>query len=52
MSPFDIAVIVVVGVAFAAVVGTIVYKKVKHKGGGGCGCGCEGCSLYGQCHKK
>lgn len=52
MGPFDIVVVVLVGAAFLAVVGTAIYKKVKHKGSGcsGCGCGCEGCSLHCNCH--
>ena len=41
MSPFDIAVIVVISVAVLAVVGILIYRKVKHKGGCmGCDCGC------------
>ena len=48
MTPWEIAIIVVVAVAFAAAVGVIIYRKVKHKGG--CDCGCEGCSH--ACHCK
>ena len=48
MTPLDISVIVIVFVAFVAVVGWLIYKKVKHKGGG-CGCGCEGCPHAGNC---
>jgi hypothetical protein len=43
MSGLEIAIVVVVAVAFVAVVGTMLYKKLTHKGGG-CSCGCEGCS--------
>jgi hypothetical protein len=43
MSGLEIAIVVVVAVAFVAVVGTMLYKKLTHKGGG-CGCGCDGCS--------
>lgn len=48
MGPFDIAVIVIVAVAFVAVIATVIYKKVRHKGGG-CDCGCEGCTLCDKC---
>ncbi|MDE6557806.1 MAG: FeoB-associated Cys-rich membrane protein [Clostridia bacterium] len=48
MTPWEIAIIVVVAVAFAAAVGTIIYRKVKHKGG--CDCGCSGCPH--ACHCK
>ena len=48
MSPFDIIIIVAVSVAFLAVVGVIIYKKVTRKGGG-CGCGCEGCPHSCNC---
>ncbi len=41
MSPLDIAVIVIVCVAFVGVAGWLIYRKVKHKGGcTGCDCGC------------
>lgn len=49
MSPFDIVIIVAVSVAFVAVVGVLIYKKVKRKGGG-CDCGCEGCPHACNCH--
>lgn len=49
MSPFDIIVIAAVSVAFVAVVGVAIYKKVTHKGGG-CDCGCEGCPHACNCH--
>ncbi|MDE6441786.1 MAG: FeoB-associated Cys-rich membrane protein [Clostridia bacterium] len=46
MSGVDIAVIVIVSVAVLAVVGWLVYRKVKHKGGCcDCGCGCNGCTM-------
>lgn len=44
MSPVEIVIVVVVGVAFLAAVGGIIYRKVKHKGGCcGCDCGCSDC---------
>ena len=47
MSPLDIAIIVVVSVAFVAAVGAIIYRKVRKKGG--CGCGCSGCPHSSGC---
>ena len=49
MGAFDIAIIVIVSVAVLAVIGTVIYRKVKHKGPS-CGCGCEGCSANCSCH--
>ena len=44
MGAVEIAIIVAVGVAFLAAVGSIIYKKVKRKGGCcGCDCGCTSC---------
>jgi hypothetical protein len=51
MSAFDIIVIIAVSVAFVAVVGTVIYKKVTHKGGG-CDCGCSGCPHCNSCQSK
>lgn len=51
MGPFDIAVIVVLSVAVLAVIGTVIYRKVKHKGSG-CGCGCDSCSACDKCRDK
>lgn len=51
MGAFDIAIIVIVSVAVLAVIGTIIYKKIKHKDSG-CGCGCCGCPSSGECHKN
>lgn len=48
MGACDIIVICVLAAAFIAVIGTIIYKKVKHKGGG-CGCGCDGCPHACSC---
>ena len=48
MTPWEIAIIVVVAVAFVAAVGAIIYRKVKHKGG--CDCGCGSCPH--ACHCK
>ena len=48
MGALEIAIIVVVCAAFAAAVGTIIYKKVTHKGGC-CGCDCgRGCAFCAQ----
>ena len=44
MGAVDIAVIVIVCVAVAGVIGWLIYRKVKHKGSCDCGCGCNGCS--------
>lgn len=44
MNGVDIAVIVIVSVAVVAVVGWLIYRKVKHKGGC-CDCGCNGCDM-------
>lgn len=54
MGAFDIAVIVAVSVAFAAVVGIMIWRKVKHKGGCGCGtcAGCAGCRACKNTDKK
>lgn len=50
MGPVDIAVLVIVCVAVAAVSAYLIYRKVKHKGGGcDCGGGCEGCSACRNC---
>lgn len=47
---FDIAVIVIIGVAVAAVIGGIIYKKVTGKGSGCCDCSsCSGCSACSHC---
>lgn len=45
MNGIDIAIIVVVSVLFAAAVGYLIYRKLKHKGGC-CDCGesCGTCS--------
>lgn len=50
MSPLDIAIIVVVSVAFVAAVGAIIYRKVRKKDG--CGCGCSGCPHSSSCGSK
>ena len=52
MSPFDIAVIVLASVAFVGVVGFLIWRKAKGKGGC-CDCsGCPGCSQCNCEHKK
>lgn len=50
MTAIDIAVIVVVSVAFAAAVGFMIYRKIKHKGG--CDCGCSDCCHCSRCGKE
>lgn len=50
MNAVEIAIIVVVSVAFVAAVAAIIIRKVKHKGG--CDCGCEGCPHCGVCNGK
>lgn len=50
MNPWDIAIIVLVCVAFAGVCGWLIYRKVKHKGGC-CGCECASCGACGT-HKE
>ena len=45
MNPVDIAILAVVGVVVATIVGFMVYNKVKGKNSGcGCGCGCASCT--------
>ncbi len=51
MNGFDIAVVVVISVAVAAVVGWLIYKKIKGKGGC-CDCGCSGCTACDKCKNK
>jgi hypothetical protein len=53
MSALDIVITVLISAAFVAVVGTIIYKKITHKGGG-CDCGCSGCPHACNCssHKN
>ena len=51
MGAFDIAVIVAVSVAVAAVTGWLIYRKVKHTGGC-CDCGCSGCTLCDKCNRE
>ena len=43
MNGVDIAIVVAVAVAVVSVIGWLVYRKVKHKGGC-CDCGCSGCT--------
>ncbi len=50
MNGWDIAILVVVCVAVAAVFGWLIYRKVKRKGG--CDCGCDGCSSCNHCQTK
>lgn len=48
MSGVDIAIIAFVVALFAAALGYIIYRKVKHKG---C-CDCSDCSACGACKKS
>ncbi len=48
MKPIDIAIIVVVAALFAAALGYIIYRKLKHKGG----CDCGDCASCGACDKR
>ena len=53
MNAFDIIVIVTVSVAVAAIIGWMIYKKVKHKGScTDCGCGCSACPHNRDCDSK
>ena len=51
MNGVDIAVIVIVCAAVAAVAGWFIYRKVKHKNIG-CDCGCGSCSGCSACNHK
>ena len=51
MNGFDVAVIVVISVAVVAVIGWLIYRKVKGKGGC-CDCGCKGCTACDQGKKE
>ena len=48
MNGFDVVVIVVISVAVAGVIGWLIYRKVKGKGGC-CDCGCSSCD---KCNKE
>lgn len=50
MSGLDIAIVVIVGVAFIAASALLIYRKVKKKGGCGC-CDC-GCAACDKCNKE
>lgn len=50
MGAFDIAVIVLVSVAFLGAVGYLIWRKAKGKGG--CDCGCSGCPYACNCGKR
>lgn len=47
MGPFEIITLVVVGVAVAAIVAYLIYKKVK---GESVGCDCGSCSACPHCN--
>lgn len=54
MNAIDIAVIIIVSLAFVSAVGYLIYRKIKRKGSGCCDCGgscgsCDGCS---HCNAK
>ena len=50
MGACDIIVTVVLSVAVVGVIGWLIYKKVKHKGGC-CDCGCSSCTACDKCSK-
>ena len=51
MNGLDIAIVVLVSVAVVSVIGLLIYRKVKHKGG--CAdCGCCGCTACNKCDKE
>jgi len=52
MKAIDIVIIVVVAAAFVAVVGTMIYKKIKQKKDGTCGGMCSGCPYHSNCQSK
>ncbi len=49
MNAFDIVVTVIIAVSALAVIGWLIYKKIKGKGG--C-CDCSGCTACDKCKKK
>ena len=50
MGAFDIVVIVLSAVAFVGVVGYLIWRKAKGKGG--CDCGCSNCTHACNCGKN
>ena len=51
MGAFDIAIIVVISLAVVGVIGWLIYRKVKGKGGC-CDCGCSGCTACDRGKKE
>lgn len=45
---------IIISLALAAVVASIIAGMVKNKKAGksSCGCGCENCAMSKECHKK
>ena len=50
MGACDIIVLVAISVAVVGVIGWLIYRKVKGKGG--CDCGCSGCTACDKCNKE
>ena len=51
MGACDIIVLVVISAAVVGVLGYLIYRKVKHKGGC-CDCGCSGCTACDKGKKE
>ena len=51
MNGIDIAIVVIVSVAVIGVIGWLIYRKVKNKGGC-CDCGCGGCTACDKGKKQ
>ena len=51
MNGIDIAIVVGISVAVVAVLGWLIYRKIKHKGGC-CDCGCGGCTACSKGKKE
>ena len=51
MGACDIIVLVVISAAVLGVIGWIIYRKVKRKGGC-CDCGCSGCTACDKGKKE
>ena len=51
MSPCDIIVLIVISVAVVGVIGWLIYRKVKGKGGC-CDCGCNNCPACDKGKRK
>ena len=51
MNGIDIAIVVIVAVAVVGVIGWLIYRKVKGKGGC-CDCDCGGCTACDKYKKQ